>query len=655
MDEDCAADVAVVGMACRLPGGIAEPEDYWALLAEGRGTVGPIPADRWGKGFHHPSPEHPGTSYCARGSFLDEVDRFDADFFGISPREAPEIDPQQRVLLETAWAAMEDSGIPRQRWYGSRTGVFMGILAMDYTVLHAKTVGIGGITPYYASGKEFSFGAGRISYTFGLHGPCLMLNTACSSSLMAVHQAVRSLRSGESDAVLAGGVNLMLTPELDVFMSKVWALSPTGTCRPFDAAADGIVRSEGCGVVVLKRYAADAVADGDRIWALVHGSAANHDGRSAGLTVPNAGAQQELLRAALRDARLEPGDLDYVEAHGTGTPLGDPLELSALGEVFGPHRSRRSSALHRLAQGQLRPHGLRRRNQWPHQGGAGGPARGRSAAAEPRAPHAADRLGRLRAGRGHRTGRTPARLGPGAGRGQRVRPVRHQCARRPRCRVRGRRRPERRGRAAFARADPGADRLRAHSGGAAGAGRRAPPSRSAGPTNQSSVTWGTPRTRAAPTTGTVSRSSGGAGPSWPSCSNGTSTARARPRSRPGTPATGPPGRSSTRFPARARSGPAWARTCAASSRYSPRRSTSARSSSPNSPTGLLLDELRRTDGSRLTDTAVAQPGIFAIQLGLSRQFSSWGLEPDAVVGHGMGEAAAAVVAGARWPCPTPPS
>ncbi|MFD0308733.1 type I polyketide synthase [Streptomyces sp. NPDC127119] len=335
--EDSPTDIAIVGVGCRFPGGVVDLDGYWTLISGSRTTVTEVPEDRWGDRFHDPDPHNPGTSYCARGSFLPGIDRFDADFFGISPREAHEIDPQQRLLLEASWAAMEDSGIPRERWEGSRTGVYMGILAMDYTVLHTKTSGTDAISPYYASGKEFSFGSGRISYTFGLHGPTLMLNTACSSSLTAVHLATRALRGGECDAALAGGVNLMLTPELGVFMSKVSALSPTGVCRPFDASADGVTRSEGCGVVVLKRYA-DAVADGDRVWAVIHGSALNHDGRSAGITAPNAGAQQELLRTALRDAGRTPAEVDYVEAHGTGTPLGDPLELGALAAVIGAER-----------------------------------------------------------------------------------------------------------------------------------------------------------------------------------------------------------------------------------------------------------------------------------------------------------------------------
>ncbi|HEU5331325.1 MAG TPA: beta-ketoacyl synthase N-terminal-like domain-containing protein [Actinocrinis sp.] len=334
---DDAHDIAIIGAGLRFPGGVRSLDALWRTIHDGVDVTGEIPADRWGPQFHHPDPRHPGTTYCPKGAFLGDIDRFDADFFGISPREARELDPQQRILLETSWAAMEDSGIPREQWEGSRTGVFAGVLAMDYTVLHAKTAGVESINPYYASGKEFSFGVGRIAYTFGLHGPCLMLNTACSSSLMAVHLASQALRNGECDAALAGGVNLMLVPELSIFMSKIDALSPTGVCRPFDASADGVVRGEGCGVIVLKRYD-DAVEAGDRILAVVKGSATNHDGRSAGLTAPNAAAQALLLRSALGNAGLEPGEVDYVEAHGTGTPLGDPMEIGALSEVIGAGR-----------------------------------------------------------------------------------------------------------------------------------------------------------------------------------------------------------------------------------------------------------------------------------------------------------------------------
>ncbi|MBC2906302.1 type I polyketide synthase [Streptomyces cupreus] len=330
-------DIAVVGAGCRFPGGVRDLDGLWRVLMDGVDVVTPVPADRWSDDFHHPDRHNPGTTYCREGGFLDEIDRFDADYFGVSPREARGMDPQQRLLLEVCSEAMEDAGLPRDRWEGSRTSVHMGILGSDYLLLHARTSGIRAIDPYFASGKEFSFAAGRIAYTFGLHGPAMTVNTACSSSLVAVHLACQALRSGEADTALAGGVNVIVAPELSVFMGKVQALSPTGRCRPFDARADGIVRGEGCGVVVLKRYA-DAVRDHDRIHGLIRGSAVNQDGRSAGLTAPNAVAQQDLLRAALASASVAPEEPVFVEAHGTGTPLGDPLEISALTEVLGRTR-----------------------------------------------------------------------------------------------------------------------------------------------------------------------------------------------------------------------------------------------------------------------------------------------------------------------------
>lgn len=331
-------DIAVVGAGCRFPGGVRDLDGLWRVFMDGVDVVQPVPADRWSEDFHHPDRHNPGTTYCREGGFLDEIDRFDADYFGVSPREARGMDPQQRLLLEVCSEAMEDAGLPRGEWEGSRTSVHMGILGSDYLLLHARTSGIRAIDPYFASGKEFSFAAGRIAYTFGLHGPAMTVNTACSSSLVAVHLACQALRNGEADTALAGGVNVIVAPELSVFMGKVQALSPTGRCRPFDARADGIVRGEGCGVVVLKRYA-DAVRDHDRIHGLIRGSAVNQDGRSAGLTAPNAVAQQDLLRAALASASLTPEEPVFVEAHGTGTPLGDPLEISALTEVIGRTRT----------------------------------------------------------------------------------------------------------------------------------------------------------------------------------------------------------------------------------------------------------------------------------------------------------------------------
>ena len=333
---DTGTDIAVVGVGMRYAGGVHDLESLWQVVAGGRNVTSPVPQDRWDASFMDKDRAE-GTMNCSRAGFLDDVDTFDARFFGITPREAAEIDPQHRMLLTTAWEAMEDSGVPRDRWEGSRTGVYTGILGMDYTLLHTKTKGPESIGPYYASGKEPSFGAGRIAYTFGLHGPCMMLSTACSSSLLAVHLACQALRGGECDAALAGGVNLMLTPELSIYMSRIEALSPTETCRPFDSAADGVVRGEGCGMVVLKRYA-DALADGDRVHAVLKGSATVHDGRSSGLIAPNAEAQEMLLRSALATAGLTPHDIDFVETHCTGTPLGDHLEVSALTSVFGADR-----------------------------------------------------------------------------------------------------------------------------------------------------------------------------------------------------------------------------------------------------------------------------------------------------------------------------
>ncbi|WRY91442.1 acyltransferase domain-containing protein [Streptomyces longwoodensis] len=329
--------IALVGIGCRYPGGVVDPESFWRVLRDGVDVIGEIPPERWGPEYVSEDGSAPGTGYCRWAGVLPGLDAFDADFFGISFREAREMDPQQRLLLEVSWEALEHAGQTKPKLAGSRTGVFFGLLGMDYTLLHSKTRGIRTIDPYYASGKEFSFAAGRVAYTLGLHGPALAVNTACSSSLVAVHLACRSLASGEADTALAGGVNVLASPELSVFMSKVQALSPTGRCKPFSAAADGIVRGEGCGVVVLKRLD-DALADGDRVLAVIRSSAFNHDGRSAGLTVPNASAQEALLRDALTRAGASPEQVAFVETHGTGTPLGDPIEAYALQQVFGPGR-----------------------------------------------------------------------------------------------------------------------------------------------------------------------------------------------------------------------------------------------------------------------------------------------------------------------------
>ncbi|MCF3131695.1 type I polyketide synthase [Streptomyces olivochromogenes] len=332
--------IAMVGAGCRFPRGAHGLPEFWRLLREETDAIEEVPADRWDVDrYYDADPHKRGAMYSRWGSFLDGVDQFDPAFFGIAPREAHEMDPQQRLLLEVAWEALEDAGQVPTDLAGTRTSVFTGVIGMDYTLLHAHQAGLSGIGAWYASGREFSFGPGRLSHLLGLQGPSMSVNTACSSSLVAIHLACQSLRSGESDLALAGGVNLILSPELSIFLCKVRAMSRDGRCKPFDASADGIVRGEGCALVVLKRLS-DALADGDDILAVIRGTAVNHDGASAGLTVPSGEAQQRLLRDALAAAGVAPADIDYVEAHGTGTPLGDPIELSALRNVLGQDRPR---------------------------------------------------------------------------------------------------------------------------------------------------------------------------------------------------------------------------------------------------------------------------------------------------------------------------
>lgn len=326
--------IAIIGSGCRFAKGASTPEAFWELLRAGTDFVGPVPAERWNtEAIYNESAAETGTTYCKVGAFLEHVDRFDAHYFGISASEAKEMDPQQRLLLEVACESVARAGLTREQLKGSRTAVYVGMLGMDYLALHAREAGIEQINPYYAAGKEFSFAAGRIAYHLGVHGPAMTVTTACSSSLVAMHLACRALQAGEADMALAGGVNLMLAPDLTIYMSQIRAISPSGRCRVFDAAADGIVRGEGCAVTVLKRLA-DALRDGDPIQAVIRGSAINQDGASAGQTVPNANAQTAVIREALNVAGLSVEDIDYIEAHGTGTPLGDPIELSSLDRAF---------------------------------------------------------------------------------------------------------------------------------------------------------------------------------------------------------------------------------------------------------------------------------------------------------------------------------
>jgi acyl transferase domain-containing protein/acyl-CoA synthetase (AMP-forming)/AMP-acid ligase II/acyl carrier protein len=316
-----AVPVAVVGLGCRFPGADS-PEAYWTLLADGGDAVSAPPAARWQEA------DRGGLRW---GGFLHAVDGFDSDFFGISPREADLMDPQQRLLLEVAWEALEDAGIAAGSLAGTRTGVFVGISTNDYGRLLAGQPAAS--EAHAGTGNALSIAANRISYWLDLRGPSWAVDAACSSSLVAIHQACRDLRSGECALALAGGVNLILSPDLTTAFAQAGMLAADGRCKTFDAAADGYARGEGCGLVVLKRLA-DAQRDGDRVLAVIRGTAVNQDGRSNGLTAPNGPAQRAVVRAALRDADLVPAALSYVEAHGTGTALGDPIEVNALKEVL---------------------------------------------------------------------------------------------------------------------------------------------------------------------------------------------------------------------------------------------------------------------------------------------------------------------------------
>ncbi|MCC3332253.1 type I polyketide synthase [Nocardia abscessus] len=313
--------IAVIGIGCRVPGGGCGPDEFWQLLDDGVDAITEVPPDRWVGEVGSPA---------RWGGFLSDVDAFDAAFFGIAPREAEAMDPQQRLLLEVAWEALEQAGHARlDRLAGSRTGVFTGVVVTDYDRLS-----LGNRDIYTVTGNGHSFPAGRLSYVLGLQGPSMVVDTACSSSLVAVHLAVQSLRSGESEMALAGGVNLMLAKDMTDMLASSRALSEDGRCKTFDALANGYVRGEGCGMLVLRRLS-DAVADGDPVLAVIRGSAVNSDGRSSGLTAPNVSAQKALLRQALRSARADAADISYVETHGTGTPLGDPIEVDALADVLG--------------------------------------------------------------------------------------------------------------------------------------------------------------------------------------------------------------------------------------------------------------------------------------------------------------------------------
>ncbi|HSP24170.1 MAG TPA: polyketide synthase, partial [Saliniramus sp.] len=333
--------IAVIGIGCRFAGGVTCPETLWLMLQEGRDGVVPVPPERWNASrWYDPDRHHPGTMNFRQAGFLQErIDQFDAAFFGIAPREAQMMDPQQRLFLEVAFEALEDAGIRSDALAQTRTGIFTGVYNGNYTMMARGAPDASAINGWSATGGHASIVAGRLAYFLGTTGPALAVDTACSSSLVAVHLAVQSLRSGECEMALVGGVHLLTAPEPLVASTKLGATSPDGRCKVFDAAADGFGHGEGAGVIVLKRLS-EATAAGDRIIAVIRGTAVNQDGRSNSLTAPNGPSQAQVITRALRDAGVGPSQISYVEAHGTATPLGDPIEVEAIGDALGAQRER---------------------------------------------------------------------------------------------------------------------------------------------------------------------------------------------------------------------------------------------------------------------------------------------------------------------------
>lgn len=344
--------IAVIGMACRFPGGCSTPEAYWKFLKAGGDGAIDVPSDRWNiDDYYDPNPGVFGKMYVRQANFLrQDVGEFDAKFFRISPAEAMEMDPQHRLLLEVSWEALENAGQNIERLKGSSAGVFIGILSKaEYSMLPRDLTKV---NQYVGIGTLSSVASGRISFTLGLNGPSLSVDTACSSSLVSAIQAVESLRKGECDMALAGGVNLMLSPLGIASMCMMGALAKDGRCKPFDANGDGYGRAEGCGILVLKRLS-KAQSDGDNILAVIRGGRMNNDGASSGLTVPNSAAQTELLKSALSDCAISPDDISYLEAHGTGTSLGDPVEMNAVTEVFGQGRPKNNPLIIGTVKGNI--------------------------------------------------------------------------------------------------------------------------------------------------------------------------------------------------------------------------------------------------------------------------------------------------------------
>ena len=323
--------IAIVGIGCRFPGA-DNPEEFWQLLQNGKDAIVETPAERWDKSDYYAQPSTLGKICTTYGGFVPHLKEFDASFFRIAPREAASLDPQQRLLLGVSWEALENAAIPADKVRGSRTGVFIGVSAIDYwhQLLSRNNTEI---DAYLTTGNTHSLASGRISHFFDFTGTSISLDTACSSSLVAVHLAIKSLRDRECNMALAGGVNRLISPKISINFSQAKMLSPDGRCKTFDTGANGFVRSEGCGVVVLKRLS-DAIADGDNIRAILLGSATNQDGRTSSITTPNSLSQQAVIKQALANSQVEPSQISYLETHGTGTSLGDAIELEALSKVF---------------------------------------------------------------------------------------------------------------------------------------------------------------------------------------------------------------------------------------------------------------------------------------------------------------------------------
>jgi acyl transferase domain-containing protein/NADPH:quinone reductase-like Zn-dependent oxidoreductase/SAM-dependent methyltransferase/acyl carrier protein len=331
--------IAIIGIGCRFPGKINDTESFWKLLTEGREAVVDVPPDRWNiERFFDAEPGLPGKSIARRGGFLEAIDQFDPQFFGISPREAPYVDPQHRLLLETAWEAIEDAGLVLDLEHGTDLGVFVGISHNDYQAIQGTPWEQFGVSQHSPTGSAHSIAANRISYCFNLRGPSVAMDTACSSALTAVHAACEHIRAGRGDTALAGGVTVMITPGGFIGFSQASMLSPEGRCKAFDASADGFVRGEGAGVVLLKRLSR-ALADGDPIHGVIIGTALNQDGHTNGISLPSAEAQAQLVRDACADAEIDPSEIGFVEAHGTGTAVGDPIEAHALSQALCQDRS----------------------------------------------------------------------------------------------------------------------------------------------------------------------------------------------------------------------------------------------------------------------------------------------------------------------------